>query len=218
MIDAETFWSLPRSTKPRVLLEEILPEIPALAGVFSIDVPSSVHVLGSGGGEWSVLIVDGRAVVTPGVADQVITRVSFSRRHLREVVGGALHERGLKLMERLGKPRAFPDLSVFPIDPSRVQAVAATSGSIAIEVHDRDMRESYRFVISFGSGPPVYDTATTTVHVDVDEVLEQISSGASIASLLKGTRARLEGDISLPLKVLHAAFGADETERGRASR
>ena len=217
MIDAETFWSLPRSTKPRALFEEILPEIPALAGVFTIKTPTSVHVLGSGGGEWSVSIVDGRAVITPGAAEKVITRVSFSRRHLREVVGGALHDRGLKLMERLGKPRAFPDLSVFPVDPSRVEAVAATSGSIAIEVHDRDMRESYRFVISFGSGPPAYDTAVTTVHVDADEVLEQVASGASIAALLKGTRARLEGDIALPLRALRAAFGADEVERGRRS-
>ena len=215
MMDAETFWSLPRSTKPRAVLEEILPQIPALAGTFTLDLPATVHVLGAGGGTWTVQVVDGMSVVTPGEAAEVVARVSFTRAHLREIVGGALRERGLEVMRRLGKPRQLPDLSALPIDPSRLAAVAAIDGSIAIEVHDRPMRDSYRFVISLGSGPAQYDSATTTVHVDADEVVEQVVAGASIAALLKGTRVKMEGELALPLKALRAAFGNDGVERGR---
>ena len=215
MMDAATFWSLPRSARPRSVMEEILPTIPPLAGVFTLDLPSSVHVIGGGGGEWTVQIVDGLSVVDAGAADEVAVRVSLTRSHLREVVGGALRDRGVALMKRLGKPSAFPDLTILPIDPSRLDAVAALDGSIAIEVHDRDMRDSYRFVISFGSGPAQYDDVTTTVHVDADEVVDQLVAGASMSALLKGSRVRIEGDLGLPLAALRAAFGADGVERGR---
>lgn len=218
MIDAETFWTLPRGSKPATLFTEILPQIPPLAGIFTLNVPSSVHVLGSGGGEWSVSIADGVAVVEEGAAADVVTRVSLSRKHLREVVGGALRERGVALMKRLGKPGAFPDLTILPVDPSRLTAVAAIGGSIAIEVHDRDVRDSYRFVVSFGSGPAQYDNATTTVHIDADEVVDQVVAGASISALLKGSRVRVEGDLGLPLRALRAAFGAAALDKGKASR
>ncbi|GEM_PF-3590673 len=215
MIDAETFWSLPRSTKPRKAFEEILPNLPALLPDLTIDGSFSFHVCGSGGGEWSGTVTNGLWTVVAGAADDALVRISLTRRHLREVIGGALRERGLTVMKRLGKPRQFPDLGVLPIDPARAPDVAKIPGSIAVEIHDRDVRESYRFVLSFGNGPAVYDNATTTLHVDADEIVEQALAGASMAALIKGSRVRIEGDISLPLRALQVAFGAEAVQRGR---
>ncbi len=217
MIDAATFWSLPRSTRPAKLFEEILPEIPALMPVVTLPQPANVHVLGGGGGVWNVRLVDGRAEVGVGEADDAIAAVAFTRKHLREIVGGALHHKGVELMKRLGRPGRFPDLSRLPVDPSRTEAVASLRGSVAIEVHDRTYRESYRFVITLGGGEPAYDQATTTVRVDADEVVDQLVAGVSIAALLKGSRVRIEGDLGLPLQALRAAFGGaiDQSRSGR---
>ena len=221
MIDAATFWSLPRNTGPSRLFTEILPRIPPLLAEVTLPRPVNVHVLGGGGGVWTVRLVEGRAEVGEGASPGAIAALVLSRAHLREVVGGALRDRGIELMRRLGRPGRFPDLRGLPVDPARAEAVGALRGSVAVEVHDRAFRESYRFVVTLGGSlaggrEPDYETATTTLHVDADELVEQLASGMALAALLKGSRARLEGDPSLPLRALRAAFGG-AVERGRGS-
>lgn len=214
MLDADTFWSLPRSTRPEALFETIVPEIPALGRAVTLPRPCNVVVQGAGGGAWTLRLVEGRAQVEPGMAADAFASLVVARAHLREVVGGALRDRGVALMAKLGKPGAFPDLRGLPVDPARTDAVAALCGSVAVEVHDRTFRESYRFVVTLGSGTAAYETASTTVHVDADEVVGQLAARSSIAALLKGSRVRIEGDLGLPLRALRTAFGDAIAQEG----
>ncbi len=201
-MDAEAFWSLKRTTAPQVVFETIVPTLPVKLPSLTVARPVNVHILGAGGGVWATQLVDGRTHVTPGSASNAICQVAFDKRHLREIVGGALRDRGLTIMARLGRARQLPDLSRLAFDPVKAVRCADLVGSVAINVHDRALGDTYRYVITFGTGAPDYDTATTTLTIDADEAIEWIVNRVSPKQLLKAKGVRIEGDLSLPLKAL----------------
>lgn len=205
-MDAETFWSLKRTTPPKKLFEQIVPELPVLLPGMTVPRPANVHVLGPGGGVWATQLVDGRTQVTAGAAPDAICQVALHKRHLREIVGGALRDRGLQVMAKLGRPRQLPDLSDLPVDPARVVRLAELSGSVALNVVDREYGDTYRYVLTFGSGEPAYDEATTTITIDADEAVGWVVAQISPKQLLRAKGVRIEGDLSLPLKALQLLF------------
>ena len=109
-------------------------------------------------------------------------------------------------MAKLGKARQIPDLSRAPLDPARVVKVASLEGSIAVNVKDRGYGDTYRYVVTFGSGAPDYDTATTTVTVDADEAIDWVVKRIEPKQLLKAKGVRIEGDLTLPLRALQLLF------------
>jgi len=201
-MDADAFWSIKRTTAPKKLFEQIVPVLPIALPAVTVPQPVNVHVLGPGGGVWATQLVAGRTVVTPGAASNAICQIALHKRHLREIVGGAVRERALKIMARLGRARQVPDLSRLPIDPEKAVKVGALQGSVALVVRDREFDDSYRYVVTFGTGEPSYDTATTTVTIDADEAIGWVVDQVSPKQLLKAKGVRIEGDLSLPLKAL----------------
>ncbi|MCO4760011.1 MAG: hypothetical protein KC502_00785 [Myxococcales bacterium] len=206
-MNAEQFWTLKRTLAPKKLFEEVIEALPVPLPPVTVDQPVNVHILGSGGGVWALQLVDGHTQVTPGAAPNAICQVAFHKRHLREIVGGALRERGLTLMARLGKARQIPDLSRLPLDPARALSCAHLTGSIAIDVHDRGFSDTYRYVVTFGSGAPDYETATTTLTIDADEPIEWVVNRIAPKAVLKAKGVRIAGDVALPLKVVQALIG-----------
>jgi len=205
-MDAEAFWSIRRTTSPQKLFETIVPALPVRLPDVTVPRPVNVHVLGPGGGVWATQLVAGRTQVTPGTADDAICQVALHKKHLREIVGGSLRDRGLQIMAKLGKARQIPDLSRAPLDPARVVKVASLEGSIAVNVKDRGYGDTYRYVVTFGSGAPDYDTATTTVTVDADEAIDWVVKRIEPKQLLKAKGVRIEGDLTLPLRALQLLF------------
>ena len=203
-MDAEAFWSVKRSTRPKVLLEEMLPQVPVRLPPVTVDRPCNVHI--EGVGTWAVQLVDGRPSVTPGAAEDAVGQLHLDRRALREVVAGALRDRGLVVMERLGRPRQVPDLSRLKVDVQRLLRCAELDGSVAVEVHDREYDDVYRFTWTFGAGEPVTGEVTTTVRVDADAPIDWVVQRMEPLQLLKAKGVRVDGDLSLPMKALRLLF------------
>ncbi len=203
-MDAAEFWSLKRTTAPKKLFEQIVPNLPVPLPPVTVPLPVNVHVLGPGGGVWASQLVDGVNVVTPGPADNAICQVALHKKHLREIVGGALRDRGVTVMSRLGRAGQLPNLSRVPLDPARAVSVQKLTGSVALNVRDRELGDTYRYVFTFGNAAPDYDTATTTVTIDADEAVEWIVNKVHPKQLLKARGVRIEGDLSLPVKALQA--------------
>ncbi|MEY3012259.1 MAG: hypothetical protein RIT45_994 [Pseudomonadota bacterium] len=201
-MQAEAFWDLPRSTRPEKLFLEIVPTSPVRLPKATLSLPTNVEVCGTGGGTWSGRLVDGAIEMREGAQHPALCSVVLERGTLREAIAGALRDRALTVMERLGKPRAIPNLSRLPVREDRAVALARLQGSIAIEIADRSFGEVHRVVVTFGDAPPQFEQATTTVRVDADEVVEWIATRADPRAILRGGRVRVEGDLTLPTRAL----------------
>jgi hypothetical protein len=199
---AEEFWDLPRSTRPELIFGEIAENLPVKLPLATLARPMTFHIRGVGGGIWSGRLVKGRLEMAAGAATNAICSVSMERTTLRELVAGAMRDRGLEVMMRLGRPRGIPDLSRLPVRDDRADAIARLMGSVALELVDRGFGETHRVVFTFGGGAPAWETATTTVRVDLDEVVGWITSRADPRAILKGGHVRVSGDLALPARAL----------------
>lgn len=207
-MDARTFWSLPRRLTPERLFGEIVPQLPDILPPLTVPRPTNVHVVGVGGGVWALQLVGGRLHAQAATAPNALCQIACDRGAFRAIIGGALRDRGLEVMERLGRGGQLPDLRRLPVDLERLEAISGLAGSVAIEVEDRAMREVHRFVITFGSGQPDLDSATTTVRFDVDDWVGWAAERRPPIGVLRSGRVRVSGDISLPVRALRALLGA----------
>jgi len=212
MMDAETFWSLARRLTPARVFTEVVPELPDILPKATIARAINVHVLGSGAGVWSLRLVQGRLTVVEGGVSDALCQIACERSAFREVIGGALRDRGLEVMAQIGRPGQLPDLRHLPVDSAQLEAVGNLAGSVAIEVEDRELRQIHRFVITFGSDTPAYDEATTTVRFDVDDWVGWTAQRRPPIGVLRGGKVRISGDLALPLRALRALLGAGAEE------
>ncbi len=206
-MDARTFWTLKRTTSPQSVFEEIVPALPDIFPVVTIGCPVNIHVLGVGGGVWSAQLIEGRLRVRRGAADDALCQIAMDRKHLREVVGGALRDAGLRVMAELGRPGQLPDLKQVPVDPQKWLQLAGLSGSVAIEIEDRQFRERYRYVITFGRGSPDYERATTSLRFDLEQMVRWSAQRQRPVTILRGGRIRVEGDLALAIRAARMALG-----------
>lgn len=207
MIDAETFWSLKRNTRPATLFTEVVPDLPPFLPAFTASRPVNVHVRGADGGVWWVRQVGGRLESGAGAAAHAVCQVMLERSSLKELIGGSLRDRGLQIMAALGQPRQIPDLRRLPVDDQSLLAIANLPGSVAVQATDRELRETHRFVFTFGAGTPAWEQASTTVSYDVDDQVTWLTRRMSPIAMLRSGRVRLEGDLSLPVRALQALLG-----------
>lgn len=206
-MDARTFWSLKRTTSPQHLFETIVPALPDIFPDVTIDRPVNVHVLGGGGGVWSVQLVQGRLVVERGAAADALAQVAMDRKHLREIVGGALRDAGLRLMAEQGRPGQLPDLTEMPLEPQKWLRLSELNGSVAIEIEDRRFRDRYLYVVTFGCGEPDYEQVTTHLRFDLEELVRWGAQKKRPVTVLRGGRIRVEGDLALAIEALRMALG-----------
>ncbi len=212
MMDAQRFWSLSRRLKPAIVFTEVLADLPDILPDVTVSRSINAHVRGNGGGVWALRLVGGRCEVVPGGVTDALCQISCERSAFKEVIGGALRDRALKVMAAVGRPGQLPDLRRLPVEVERIEAIGSISGSVAIEVEDRDMREVHRFVVTFGSGPPEFETATTTVRYDVDEWVNWTAQRRPPIGVLRSGKVRISGDLSLPVRALRALLGAHAGE------
>ena len=204
----DPFFAVPRTIRPAEWFERTLPSLPLRLPALTLPESITYHVIGAGGGVWTVGLQAGAVRVQAGKVGVVSAQVAMSAAHFREAVAGALRDRLAQVLGKLGRPIALPDFSGVPHDPSRIAALAALRGSVAIEIGDRDMGEKYRYVLTLGDGPPALEAATTTVEVDIDDLAALGSSRTPPLKVLTSGKLRLAGDASLPMRILTALAGA----------
>jgi hypothetical protein len=204
---SDPYFSLARTTRPADWFERILPALPLRLPDVSVPHAFAYHVSGPGGGTWSVWLESGQLRSQVGLAPVVGLQLSMSAAHFREAVVGGLRDRLADVLRRLGKPVALPSLAWLPIDPARVAGLAALRGSVAFEVRDRDLDETYRFVLTLGAGPAASSRADCTVQVDADDLTTLAAARTSPWQALTGGRVRLQGDTTLPSRLLTTLLG-----------
>lgn len=203
----DPFFAVPRTTRPADWFERILPSLPLRLPALTLAESITYHVIGTGGGVWTVGLDAGKVRVQAGKVGVVSAQVAMSSAHFREAVAGALRDRLAQVLAKLGQPVALPDFSGVPHDPSRIAAVAALRGSVAVEIGDRDMGDKYRYVLTLGDGPVAFDDATTTIEVDADDLAALGSARTPPLKVLTSGKLRLAGDASLPMRLLTALAG-----------
>ncbi len=205
---ADPLFSLPRTTKPADWFERILPTLPLQLPKTTIDLAIVYHIHGPGGGAWTVRIRDGQFEVQSGIHGPWFVQISMTTAHLREFIAGAMRDRGATVLRRLGLPVAVPNLQRLPMDPKRAAALQALSGSIAVVLQDREIDDEYRFVFSFGPQPAVLKPSTTTLTVDLDDLVTLVAAKTPPLQLLMGGQLRVSGDAGLPVRAMQLLLGA----------
>ncbi|HAN31922.1 MAG TPA: hypothetical protein DCQ06_10030 [Myxococcales bacterium] len=203
-MDAQEFWSVKRSTRPRVVMEELLEKIPLRLPNITLQQGVNVHVPGQG--QWTVSLKRGRPQVSVGAAHDALGQLVVQRRTFREVVSGAIRDRALEVMLQLGRPRQLPDFSHIKVDLSRLRKCADLDGSIALEIYDKEFDETYRLIWIFGSTTEIDTEVTTTVRVGIDTPVQWIVQGQDPLHLMNSSDVRVEGELSLPVRALRILF------------
>ena len=201
----DAYFSLPRSLKPAAFFERHLPTLPLRLPAISLPDRVVYHV--HDGGSWSVALVNGRLDVQPGAVGPIGLQITATEAHFREAVTGALRDRQVALLQRLGQPAEVPDLTGLRVNPARIRAAIAIGGSLALVIHDREYDDRYRYVLTIGPGPAAYDRATTTIEVDADDLVALGAARTPPMGVLVSGKLRLAGDIGLPGKLLTALLG-----------
>ncbi len=206
-MSTDAFFSLPRTTRPVDWFETILPKLGLRLPQQTLEIAMAYHVIGAGGGTWTVLLQNGRPVTQKGVAGNVVAHLSMSAGHFREAIAGALRERLGSALQRLGKAKELPDMSRQIIDAKRLAAVAAIAGSVAIVLHDKHFGDTYRYVLTMGGNSPDYDKAQATIEVDLDDLLALAVARTPPLQMLVSGKLKLHGDTGLPQRWLLALLG-----------
>jgi hypothetical protein len=207
-MSAHPLFALPRTTRPADWFERLLPTAQVSLPLVTVQQAVVYHVLGAGGGTWSVFLHQGRLRTQPGATADAVLQVCMTAAHFREALTGALRDRACAVLNRLGLPLDLPDFARLPIDLAGVaQRLARLQGSLAVEVADRELADRYRYVITFGAGPAAYDTASTTLEIDADDLAAMVTSRTPPLKVLASGKLRIRGDADLPLRVLRAALG-----------
>jgi len=201
--------TLPRSTSPKAFFETLLPAAFAEASppdVTSRD-PLVVHVCGPGGGAWSLTLEAGKLAVTPGASPGAVLQLSMTTAHFREAVAGVLRDRAVAAAQMTGAAGRSVRLGRLVLPPDRLARVKALSGDIALELRDRDLDDTYRYVITLGGAAPKLDAPKTTVTVDADDLVALVVARVPPQQALLGGRVRMAGDMNLPMQVVGALLG-----------
>lgn len=206
-MSGDPFFSLPRYVHPREWFETILPALPLRLPAITIPHAITYHVMGPGGGVWSVQLVDGHLQTREGWAERTAVQVAMTVPHLREALTGALRNRFADALRGAGRPLVLPDLTTLPVDAARMQALSSVVGTLAVDVVDRKFSDKYRYVFTFGSHMAAFDTASTTLEIDADDLVQLLLERGSPWQLLKGPRVRIKGDMDRPAEVLRALLG-----------
>lgn len=205
---SDPFFSLPRTTRPADWFERVLPAL-ALRLPADAQTPwSAVHVLGPGGGTWGVRIAAGKLEIQRGVPPQVTSQWSMSTAHFREALAGALRDRAAGVLVKLGLPVALPDLSHARLDQLGWQALDSVGGSLAFHLGDRQVADTYRYVLTLGNGPAAFDKADTQIDVDLDDLATLAAARTPPLRLLTSGKLKIQGNSELPMRALTALLGA----------
>ena len=203
----DPFFAVPRTTRPADWFERILPTLPLRLPPITLPQAMVYHVMGPGGGVWTVGLKDGKPQIAAGKVGPISAQIAMTAAHFREAVAGALRDRLKKILEKQGRPIALPDASMLPHDPARIAAVSALRGSVAFELSDRDMGEKYRYVLTLGDGPVAFETANTTIEVDLDDLVALASVRTPPFKVLASGKLRVRGDADLPMRALTTLLG-----------
>ncbi len=203
----DTYFALPRTTRPVDWFGRILPELPLRLPALTLSHSAVFHVTGVGGGTWSHQLQNGRIVVTPGMVGPVATQTTISAAHFRELLFGAVRDRHVQVLRKLGLPLAIPDASRLPVVPAHIAAVAGISGTLLIALRDRDLDDTYRLALTFGGGPTAPERPDATIEVDLDDLTALVAARTPPFKLLTSGKLRISGDTNLPLRAMSAALG-----------
>lgn len=200
----DPFFSLPRTTRPAEWFDKILPSLPLRLPAGAETPWSAVHVHGVGGGTWSVRLAAGQVQVQRGMPNSVVSQWSMTTGHFREALAGALRDRTAGVLAKLGMPVALPDLSGARLQQLNWQGLAAIQGSLAFQLADRQVAETYRYVLTLGSGPAAFDKADTAIDVDLDDLATLAAARTPPLRLLASGKLRVQGNSELPMRALTA--------------
>lgn len=201
-------FALPRTTKADAFFGHILPAVSLQLPAASVSHALVYTVDGPGGGTWSVRLHDGALQIASGTPWPIATQTVISGAHFREVVAGAVRDRLVQVLKKLGKPQDVPDLRGLPVEPKRVAALAAVQGSLRIVLRDRELDDSYQLTILFGTTPPPAGQPTCVLEVDLDDAAGLLAARTPPLQWFTTGKFRMQGDTSLPVRALGALLAA----------
>lgn len=201
---SDAYFSLPRTTRAGDWFEKIMPAL-ALRLPVGAETPwTAVHVQGVGGGSWSLRLHAGKLEVMRGTVAGTWLHWSMSAAHFREALAGALRDRSAAGLRQLGLPLEIPDLSRAPLQRLGWGKLQALRGSIAFALADRQMADSYRYVLTLGPAPAALESADAQIDADLDDLLALAVARTPPLKLLASGKLRVAGKTELPMQALTA--------------
>lgn len=204
----DAYFSLPRTTRAGDWFEKILPTLPLRLPPGAETPWTAVHVDGLGGGCWSLRLHAGRLEVVRGAVAGVWLQWSMSAPHFREALAGALRDRTATGLRKLGMAVAIPDFSAAPLQRLGWSALQGLQGSMAFCLADRQMADTYRYVLTLGAGAPARERADAQIDVDLDDLLALAVARTPPLKLLASGKLRVAGKAELPMQALTALLAA----------
>ena len=200
------YFALPRTTRPADWFERILPNLGLQLPQATLRHRVVLHITGVGGGSWSLGLTAGQLSVERGVVGPVAVQYTTSVAHFREAMFGAMRDRGVEVLQKLGLPLVLPSLRGLVLAQAQVDAVAQLSGTLTFALRDRRMDDTYTFTLTLGGGAPTAGPQAT-IAIDLDDLAALAAAKVPPLKIISSGKLRVMGDLDLPMRALTALTG-----------
>jgi putative sterol carrier protein len=145
-------------------------------------------------GEWSLRLVDGDLVVSPGMAEDVVLQVTVPEPDFKPIfVRGAELQEG----EPLRPDQQILAFRVLTADAERVKLVKSVRGNVAFVV--RDGEKAHRIVVTPGSAKPNLDQPDCRLECLMSDFMDMQTGKQNPIELAMGGKIRIIGNAQIPM-------------------
>jgi hypothetical protein len=155
----------------------------------------------TGGGAWSLSLEHGEVRVSPGVAPDVLVRLTLGADDFEPIVV----EGAAKLGNEAGLEHQLVATRVLTVDAERARLIREAPGSVGFKLAGANGK-THRLVLTLGGGAPKLDPADCELECALEDLWAIQSGTRNAFELLMDGKLKLSGKVELAM-ALGAALG-----------
>jgi len=155
----------------------------------------------TGGGSWSLSLENGAVRVSPGVAADVLVRLTFGAGDFEPIVIGGAERLG----NETGLDRQLVAARVLTLDADRARLIREAPGSVGLKLAGAN-GQTHRLLVTLGAGASTLDAADCELECALEDLWAIQSGTRNPFELLMDGKLKLTGKVELAM-ALGAALG-----------